>query len=480
VFMAFLAMTAMGQMQGLKASALPVDYVCDYEGSESSYTTSQLTSAIWISPLTSATEGAGVFTHYYIRLFGTPTGDQTVEATTRTVIQSTYDTAYKNLLELVYAPPATWELQPGYGVTYQQVYEDIAQNAVYVDLLYRPPTSGGGGGGGGGTVKPPVVAGSVTEQMTPANGGTVAVADNSARVTLPPGAVDEEVKVTIAPVAEVTQPTQGMVKIGNRVYEITVEKKDGTKVTSFSPPISLTFQYSDDDLEGTPDEDLRVFYWDEAANAWVAIPSTVDPETKTVVGTTDHLTVFALMVKPGMPAMPDIKGHWAEGHVLKLVSLGVVGGYEDGTFKPEVTINREQFAKMVVLAAGLQPESVPDLTFADNESISEWARGYVAAAVKAGIVKGLDGNRFGPAEPVTRAQVATMVVRALGVQAQATSTTFADNADIPSWAVGSVQAAVEKGIVGGFDDDTFKPGLSTTRAQAAKMLSQFMSVRLSK
>ncbi|MGE5483879.1 MAG: right-handed parallel beta-helix repeat-containing protein [Ignavibacteriales bacterium] len=385
-----------------------------------------------------------------------------------------------------FASSRPWTMLEGYGpkVVYAQ-FRDQAGNesVIYSDSITLERRTGGGGGGGGTTpppVQPPVVAGSTTEEVGKETGGTVALPDNSAAVTLPPAAVAEDVKVTIAPVTEVTQPTQGMVKIGNKIYEITIEKPDGGKVTSFSKPITLTFQYSDEELAGTSPEDLKVFYWDEAAGAWVAIPSTVDPVTKTVVGTTDHLTVFALMAKPGMPAMPDIKGHWAEGPVLKLVSLGVVGGYGDGTFKPEVTITREQFAKMIVLATGIQPESAPALTFADNGSISEWARGYVAAAVKAGIIKGLDGNRFGPAEPVTRSQVATMLIRALGVQAQATSTTFADNAEIPSWAVGSVQAAVEKGIVGGFDDNTFKPGLSATRAQAAKMLSQFMSVRLSR
>ncbi len=338
-----------------------------------------------------------------------------------------------------------------------------------------------GGGGGGGTtpppVQPPVIAGSTSEEVKAGSGGTVALADNSAVVTLPPAATTEDVKVTIAPVVEVTQPTEGMIKIGNRVYEVTCEKKDGGTVTSFSKPITLAFQYKDEELGGIAPSDLKVFYWDEGAGAWIAIPTTVDPATKTVVGTTDHFTVFALMAKPGMPAMPDIKGHWSEKYVLRLVSLGVVGGYGDGSFKPEVTINREQFAKMVVLAAGLQPDGAPALAFADSGSVSEWARGYVAAAVKAGIIKGLDGNRFGPAEPVTRAQVATMLVRALGIQPQATATAFRDNADIPAWAVGSVQSAVEKGIVAGFEDQAFKPGLSTTRAQAAKMLSEFMRVR---
>jgi hypothetical protein len=327
--------------------------------------------------------------------------------------------------------------------------------------------------------KPGVVAGLVTEEIKSASGGTVALADESVQVTFPPGATHDDVIVTIAPMTEVVQPTVGMVMIANRIFQITVEDKSGNQVRDFDRDLILTFTFTEEDLKGqeVSSSDLRIFYWDEVATAWIAIPSTVDLATGTVTGTTNHLTIYALMVKPGMPTMPDIKAHWAESHILRLASLGVTNGYEDGTFRPELAVTREEFAKMVILAAGLKPEVAPALTFSDAGEISEWARGYVAAGVKTGIIIGLEGNRFGPAEPLTRAQAVTMIVRALKVQTQATSTTFADDTEIPLWTVGSVQVAVEKGIVNGFEDNTFRPDLNATRCEAAKMLSQFTVVR---
>ena len=65
------------------------------------------------------------------------------------------------------------------------------------------------------------------------------------------------------------------------------------------------------------------------------------------------------MAMPDMPALSDITDHWAETVILWLVSLGVVGGYEDGTYRPEAGITRQEFAKMVVLAAGLSPMPNP-------------------------------------------------------------------------------------------------------------------------
>ncbi|MCR4397353.1 MAG: S-layer homology domain-containing protein [Firmicutes bacterium] len=377
----------------------------------------------------------------------------------------------------------SWTLTDGYGP--KRVYAQFRDHAgnesvVYSDVInyVRSEAEAPPAGPAPAPPAPPVVAGSTTQEVTAETGGTVSLPDDSAQVTLPPAAVEDNVTVTIAPMTEVAEPSPGMVKVGNRVFEITCETAAGEPVRAFSKPIILTFRYEEEELGGASAEDLRVFYWDEGLAAWIAIPSEVDVEAGTVTGVTDHLTVFALMVKPGMPRMPDIKGHWAEAHVLKLVSLGVAGGYPDGTFRPEETITREQFAKMVVVAAGIQAEAVPELGFADAGEVAEWAKGYVAAAVKAGIIKGLDGNRFGPGEAVTRAQVATMLVRALGIEVGEAGTQFTDDAEIPAWAARGVRAAVEKGIVGGFEDGSFRPGLSTTRAQAAKMLSRFMEVRL--
>ncbi|HHX29507.1 MAG TPA: hypothetical protein GX716_10955, partial [Firmicutes bacterium] len=341
------------------------------------------------------------------------------------------------------------------------------------------PDPGPGTGGPSGPVEPPVIAPSVTETVEAEVGGTVELEDGSAAVELPPNAVSEDVTVTLAPVTEVTQPTAGMVMIAGKVFEITAETEDGELVTQFSEPITLTFKLTQEELEEAEIEleDLRVFYWDEKAGAWIALPTRVDPETGTVTAVTDHFTVFAVMAKPDMPALSDILGHWGEKDILRLVSLGVVGGYEDGTFRPEAGITRQEFAKMVVLAAGLEPDAEPELTFADSDEIAEWAKGYVSAAVKAGIITGVGDNRFAPADPVTRAQAATMIMRSLGEMETSLELTFADAESIPEWAQAAILGAVEKGIITGFEDNTFRPELNATRAQAAKMLSKLTVVR---
>jgi PGF-pre-PGF domain-containing protein len=91
--------------------------------------------------------------------------------------------------------------------------------------------------------------------------------------------------------------------IAGRVFEITAETDDGELVTQFSEPITLTFTVTEEELEEAEVnlEDLRVFYWDEKAGAWIALPTRVDPETGKVTAVTDHFTVFAVMAKPTCP-----------------------------------------------------------------------------------------------------------------------------------------------------------------------------------
>ncbi|HPT36568.1 MAG TPA: S-layer homology domain-containing protein [Bacillota bacterium] len=396
---------------------------------------------------------------------------------------------YGKVLKLVAEPASGWRFSRWEGdiggatATSQEItivmdgHKTVKAVFTKIPVVIEPGPAPGGPSSG--PTLPPVIAPSVTETIEAETGGTVELEDGSAAVVLPPNAVAEDVTVTLAPVTEVTQPTTGMVVIAGKVFEITAETEDGKAVTQFAQPITLTFKLTEEELEEAEVEldDLKVFYWDEKAGAWIALPTRVDPETLTVTAVTDHFMVFAVMAKPGMPALSDIVGHWAEKDVLRLVSLGVVGGYEDGTFRPEAGITREEFAKMVVLAAGLEPDAESELSFADTDEIAEWARGYVSAAVKAGIIQGVGDNRFAPKAPVTRAQAATMIMRSLGQVEASRELTFEDAESIPEWAKAAILGAIEKGIIDGFEDNTFRPDLNCTRAQAAKMLSGLTVVR---
>lgn len=184
-------------------------------------------------------------------------------------------------------------------------------------------------------------------------------------------------------------------------------------------------------------------------------------------------------VEPNTTLLTDVSGHWAEAAIVSLVQQGIISGFEDQTYRPELTITRVQFTALVARALGL--ETSLDLSgFTDAEVIPDWARADVAAAVAAGIVQGRADGSFDPDAKMTRAEAAVMLARALryrGVAAPGNPLALSDFAAIPQWAQASVEAAVHAGIISGYEDGTFRPDNLTTRAEVAIMLSRLLEAR---
>ena len=99
-----------------------------------------------------------------------------------------------------------------------------------------------------------------------------------------------------------------------------------------------------------------------------------------------------------------------------LARRDIITGFDDGTFRPGSPVNRQEFAKMVVLALGLPVTEADVCPFGDVESSVPpklFPDHYVAVAAAQGITKGTGPAVFAPWRSITRAQVVTMVVRAL-------------------------------------------------------------------
>lgn len=98
-----------------------------------------------------------------------------------------------------------------------------------------------------------------------------------------------------------------------------------------------------------------------------------------------------------------------------LTSLGLLKGYEDGTFKPQGTITRAEFATVIVRAKGLGDPSPVNTIFTDVPS-THWASGYIKFAADLEIVKGFGDGIFKPDAPVTYEQAVKMIVASLGYE----------------------------------------------------------------
>lgn len=181
----------------------------------------------------------------------------------------------------------------------------------------------------------------------------------------------------------------------------------------------------------------------------------------------------------------DTIGHDDEAHIRKLAAMGVVDGYGGGVFGPEDSVTREQFAKLLVLSAGIDVSgAITGLDFADNFQISNWAKPYVAAAVEKGLIAGMGNNMFAPRANVTRAQALTMIARvfmgdeALTSMAGANSPTgFTDDWLIPGWARPAVNYALNREIVSIKDFRNLAPDQYSSRAMCCRFLSRFVDAK---
>ncbi|HJF33341.1 MAG TPA: S-layer homology domain-containing protein [Sporosarcina psychrophila] len=172
----------------------------------------------------------------------------------------------------------------------------------------------------------------------------------------------------------------------------------------------------------------------------------------------------------------DIAGHGLESYIAQATAVGIVGGYADGTFKPNQNLSRVQAVTMVVRALNLKTDEVAP--FGDITNYAVQTKAEINAAYKYGIVKG-DYGSFKPTEAVTRAQLALMIERSYKhvMGAPYTSAQKAPYSDLGNYGAETVNAISmlhELNIANGFEGK-FMPSNSTTRAQAAKMFVNFIS-----
>lgn len=179
----------------------------------------------------------------------------------------------------------------------------------------------------------------------------------------------------------------------------------------------------------------------------------------------------------------DLKGaQWAMRYIASLASKQVFEGYEDGTFKPNKSVSRIEAITAAVRLMGLreQAESAAEmstkLNFKDADKIPAWAVGYVAVALENDLFSEGDDS-VQPQKEADRLWATTLLVKALKLNEEAkakmnTALTFKDAKQIPAGSVGYVAVAIEKGLVDGFEDNTFKPNQPVTRAQLAALLDR--------
>ncbi len=167
--------------------------------------------------------------------------------------------------------------------------------------------------------------------------------------------------------------------------------------------------------------------------------------------------------------------HWAFAYIGEMSDREVVSGYPNGKFYPNNEVTRAEFARIMTSASGLQISAPTSKDFNDV-ALDAWYAPYVHAAYPYLSGYQISGNSYYmPDTPALREDIAVALVKlkgydTLGADESLLKTMFTDIDSISSDARKYVAVAVERGLVSGYEDDTFRGQNSITRAEATAML----------
>ncbi|MBO9608130.1 MAG: S-layer homology domain-containing protein, partial [Paenibacillaceae bacterium] len=212
------------------------------------------------------------------------------------------------------------------------------------------------------------------------------------------------------------------------------------------------------------------------------VPTRISVVDGSYYATINSLTNSAYSVVWHPLEFADAADHWAKESVNDMGSRMVVEGEDDGLFHPDRNVTRAEFAAIVIRGLGLPQQagasSFPDVLAAD------WFTGAVNTAYAYGLIDGMDDGSYRPNDNITREQAMTIVARASEItglaktlserSAMETLSAFADASAVSGWAASSVSAALQADIVNGRGDAELAPQAFMTRAEVAAVIQRLL------
>ena len=266
------------------------------------------------------------------------------------------------------------------------------------------------------------------------------------------------------------------------VYDLSLVYLSGGKETPITSlnghTISVRLSYTP--AKGEQTGNLYAVYVDDAGKVEWITKSSYDASLKAVVFETGHFSVYGVGYKNPAPAFTDIHNHWAADNILFAASRGLLSGTSDTTFSPNTGMTRGMFVTALGRLAGINPDSYKTGKFTGVKADAYYAP-YVNWAAQNGIVEGVTATTFAPDTNINREQMAVIMAnyaKKLGYDLPKTlqAVTFADNAQISSWAKNAVRTMQQAGILSGKNGNKFDPKGTATRAEVATVLRRFVEI----
>ncbi|SFE40753.1 S-layer homology domain-containing protein [Paenibacillus algorifonticola] len=219
--------------------------------------------------------------------------------------------------------------------------------------------------------------------------------------------------------------------------------------------------------------------WVDANNKLHFVPAVfkTDGHAGSAVIYTPHNSLYAV-ISSDHSSFADLEGHWVQADIELLSNKLIVQGYSHSGFAPDQQVTRAEFAALLVRALGLADHKQAG-SFSDVAQ-EAWYAGAIGIAQTAGLIEGFENGMFKPDAPITREQMASVIVRALNFAGQtpqsnaAALDTFSDRSAIADWALEPVAKLLEDNLIQGYPAAAFSPKEPTTRAQSAVIILRML------
>jgi parallel beta-helix repeat protein len=176
----------------------------------------------------------------------------------------------------------------------------------------------------------------------------------------------------------------------------------------------------------------------------------------------------------GQTAFRDVPaGYWAKAYIEALAAKNIIAGFPDGTFKPNEPVTRAQFATIVTKALN-PPMKRANINFRDVAS-NFWAYGAIQSAYRSQFLAGYPDGTFQPQQQIPRVQALVSLANGLGLTAndQNVLSFYSDAAQIPNYAISPVAAATARQLVINYPSARqLNPNRPATRAEIAAFIYQ--------
>ncbi|WP_438348202.1 cadherin-like beta sandwich domain-containing protein [Paenibacillus sp. FA6] len=310
---------------------------------------------------------------------------------------------------------------------------------------------------------------------------TASVGSDVTSLDVRPTAVDAEATMTVNGSAVASgQATATALNVGDNAITVQVIAKDGNTKKSYTIIVTVTSSNGSSGTDGTSGNDLGSSSTTEPSGPGnptnptkptQPIQPTPTP-TQPVFNDKVDLAAVRSIVDRGNTA-PDVSftdvspSSLSATVIQRSARMGIVSGFENGTFNPSANVTRAEFATMLTRAFGLT--SVGSASFADAQG--HWAGDAIGTLKDLGILTGYEDGTFRPNQSITRAELVVMLARLTNYVPSPTSP-FSDVES--NWAADAIGAFAAAGIVLGKAEGKFEPVAPASRAESVAIIVRML------